>query len=337
VQRGSRLTSRLLAFSRRQQLSPRSTDINALLRDVITLAGSTLGSRIKLTSELDDDLNPAMVDPSQVEAAMLNLCLNARDAMPNGGFVSIRTDNISSVMAAREDEDQRLQPGDYVRIRVADTGVGMAPDVKARAFDPFFTTKGPSGTGLGLSQVYGMARQSGGDVTIRSTLGDGTQICLYLPRAPEIDTGLDDPSDAASDRSGGEDRVALLVDDDHEVRQVTAEMLRHLGFAVVEAEGGEQALEIIGTLQPSANLILLDYAMPGMNGLQVAQALRTRGVTAPIALVTGYAELSEEDLVAGSFCGVIYKPFTLQELQTLVVRHGRAIDAERTEAVPNLV
>jgi signal transduction histidine kinase/CheY-like chemotaxis protein len=337
VQRGSRLTSRLLAFSRRQQLSPRSTDVNGLLRDVITLAASTLGSRIKMTSELDDDLYAAMVDPSQVEAAMLNLCLNARDAMPNGGFVSIRTDNTSDVLASREDGDQRLPPGDYVRIRIADTGCGMAPDVKARAFDPFFTTKGPSGTGLGLSQVYGMARQSGGDVTIRSSLGEGTQICLYLPRAPDANIQSSHRPETVTGRPVAENLVALLVDDDHEVRQVTAEMLRHLGFTVAEAEGGEQALALVGTLRPAASLILLDYAMPAMNGLQLAQSLRARGISAPMALVTGYAELSEDELAAGSFCGVLHKPFTIQELQSLVIRHARAIDEERAEAMSNLV
>jgi signal transduction histidine kinase/CheY-like chemotaxis protein len=336
VQRGSRLTSRLLAFSRRQQLSPRSTDINVLLGDVITLASSTLGSRIKITAQLDERLYAAMVDPSQVEAAMLNLCLNARDAMPEGGAVSIRSDNICSTTASQDDEEQRLQPGDYVRIRVSDTGCGMTQDVKARAFDPFFTTKGPAGTGLGLSQVYGMARQSGGDVTIQTKPGEGTQVSLYLPRAPETgDAVRGHPAEGLARTGAGE--LALLVDDDHEVRQVTAEMLRHLGFKVVEADSGERALGLIETLKPAPSLFLLDYAMPGMNGLQLAQLLRARGITAPIALVTGYAELSEDDLAAGSFCGVLHKPFTLQELQGLVVRHCRAIDAHRTEVVSNLV
>ena len=192
VQRGSRLTSRLLAFSRRQRLSPRPTDMNALLRDLITLARSTLGSRIQITAELDDGLWAAMADPSQVEAAILNLCLNARDAMPDGGTLTISTANTSSETVTFSEDRPQLQPGDYVRICVSDTGFGMTPEVRARAFDPFFTTKGPSGTGLGLSQVYGTARQSGGDVNIRSQPGEGTEISLYLPRSLKIEVQASD-------------------------------------------------------------------------------------------------------------------------------------------------
>ncbi|MFL5285074.1 MAG: ATP-binding protein [Rhodopila sp.] len=337
VQRGSRLTSRLLAFSRRQQFTPRATDITALLRDVITLAGSTLGSRIQIASELDEELWPAMADPSQVEAAVLNLCLNARDAMPDGGTVSITTGNLPSEAASRQDDTLHLPPGDYVRICVADTGCGMTAEVKARAFDPFFTTKGPSGTGLGLSQVYGMARQSGGDVTIQSETGQGARITLYLPRAIEIEEPALEaaqPVELITDRGG---ETALVVDDDHEVRQVTVEMLRHLGFSVREAEGGDEALTLVATVQPPASLFLVDYAMPGMNGLVLAQRLRERGVEAPIALVTGYAELSGAELAASEFCGVLHKPFTLQELQMLVAQVSRVTNGQRAEAVPNLV
>jgi signal transduction histidine kinase/CheY-like chemotaxis protein len=337
VQRGSRLTSRLLAFSRRQQLSPRATDITALLRDVITLAASTLGSRIQIVPELDEDLWPAMADPSQVEAAILNLCLNARDAMPDGGTVSIATANIAHDPAHPQDESIHVPPGDYVRICVTDTGCGMTAEVRARAFDPFFTTKGPAGTGLGLSQVYGMAQQTGGGVAIESEPGRGARITLYLPKAVEQEEPAADilSPPTVEERHAG--KLALVVDDDHEVRQVTVEMLRHLGFSVREAEGGEQALGMVSDAQSPPSLYLVDYAMPGMNGLVLAQRLRERGVVAPIALVTGYAELSGAELAASEFCGVLHKPFTLEELQGLVAQIFRMTDERHAEAVSHLV
>ncbi len=180
VQRGAQLTSRLLAFSRRQRLAVRPTDVNRLISDLVTLATSTLGRRVRVITELAEDLGSAMVDPSQVEAALLNCCLNARDAMPEGGQVTIATAN--ELVTPGESPDGP-HSGHYVRVTIADTGIGMAPDVLRRAFDPFFTTKGPGGSGLGLSQVYGMARQSGGAVRIDSKPGEGTLVTLLLPRA----------------------------------------------------------------------------------------------------------------------------------------------------------
>ena len=196
VTRGGQLTSRLLAFSRRQRLEARPTDVNALLRELIILATSTLGRRVQVASELSDDLWPAMVDPSQVEAAILNLCLNARDAMPEGGRLSLSTTNVTiDRERARSAQDLDLAPGSYVKVCISDTGVGMTPEVKARAFDPFFTTKGPSaGSGLGLSQVYGVARQSGGGVTIDSAPGEGTRVTLFLPRAIATEQPEEDPA-----------------------------------------------------------------------------------------------------------------------------------------------
>jgi CheY-like chemotaxis protein len=199
----------------------------------------------------------------------------------------------------------------------------MSPEVKARAFDPFFTTKGPgAGSGLGLSQVYGMARQSGGSVVIDSVPNEGTRVMLYLPRA-----SLADDSDAVADEDrselplpGMQNELILIVDDDHAVRQVTVEMARDLGCEVAQASGGEQALALIDKLSPAPKMILLDYAMLGMNGLQLARALRERGVTAPIALVTGYAELSEADIGAGQLAGLLRKPFTIRELQALLTQ-----------------
>ncbi|MDB5399929.1 MAG: hypothetical protein QOD93_4679 [Acetobacteraceae bacterium] len=340
VTRGGQLTSRLLAFSRRQRLAARPTDINALLQELITLATSTLGRRVQVMPELADDLWPAMVDPSQVEAAILNLCLNARDAMPEGGRLSIHTMNLMiEPGSSRHASDNELSPGGYVQVCISDTGFGMSADVKARAFDPFFTTKGPSaGSGLGLSQVYGMARQSGGSVVIESTPNEGTRVTLSLPRAMTGE-GADTPP--AEERSElpvrtMQNELILVVDDDHAVRQVTVEMARDLGCEVAQASGGEQALALVDKLSPPPKLILLDYAMPGMNGLQLARALRERGVKAPIALVTGYAELSEADIAAGQLAGLLRKPFTIRELQGLLTQLRTVADTAASCLEPGL-
>ncbi len=315
VTRGGQLTSRLLAFSRRQRLTARPTDVNALLRELITLGTSTLGRRVQVVSELSDNLWPAMVDASQTEAAILNLCLNARDAMPDGGKLTIQTRNVT----VEPGDYGELSAGAYVRVCIGDTGTGMSDEVKARAFEPFFTTKGPgAGSGLGLSQVYGMARQSDGIVAIDSTPGVGTQVILLLPRAADFDVADAAAGNLEATVPTMESEPILVVDDDPAVRQVTVEMARDLGCEVAQASGGEQALSLIGTLSPPPRLILLDYAMPGMNGIQLARALRARGVTAPIALVTGYAELTEADIAAEHLSGLLRKPFTIRELQGLL-------------------
>ncbi len=341
VTRGGQLTSRLLAFSRRQRLAARPTDLNALLRELITLATSTLGRRVQVVSELADDLWPAMVDPSQVEAGILNLCLNARDAMPEGGRLTIQTMNVTIEPGGNKlGGNTELAPGGYVQICISDTGVGMSPEVKARAFDPFFTTKGPgAGSGLGLSQVYGMARQSGGTVMIASTPNEGTRVTLFLPRAATVVASGTRSQEELPDLSvpGMQNELILVVDDDHAVRQVTVEMARDLGCEVAQAAGGEQALALVDKLSPPPKLILLDYAMPGMNGLQLARALRDRGIKAPIALVTGYAELSESDIAAGELAGLLRKPFTIRELQGLLTQLRSAAEMEVSRLEPGLV
>jgi signal transduction histidine kinase/ActR/RegA family two-component response regulator len=341
VTRGAQLTARLLAFSRRQRLAARPTDVNALLQELITLATSTLGRRVQVVSDLADDLWLAMADPSQVEAAILNLCLNARDAMPEGGRLTIQTKNTTIEHASPlHASDNELPPGKYVRVCISDTGTGMSPDVKARAFDPFFTTKGPgAGSGLGLSQVYGMARQCGGSVVIESTPNVGTRVILSLPRTEATAEG----AKTATSLDRGELRapvmpheLVLVVDDDHAVRQVTVEMVRDLGCDVVQAAGGEQALALLDNLPQPPKLILLDYAMPAMNGLQLARALRQRGVTAPIALVTGYAELTEADVAAADLAGLLRKPFTIRELHELLKQLRATADADAACLEPGL-
>ena len=314
VQRGAQLTSRLLAFSRRQRLTTRATDLNRLVAELVSLATSTLGRRVQVFTDLTPDLWPAMVDPSQVEAALLNLCLNARDAMPDGGQLTISTANLLFEGGQADDPPA----GAYVRVAIADTGHGMTAEVRRQAFDPFFTTKGPGGSGLGLSQVYGMARQSGGTVLLDSAEGRGTEVALLLPRAM-----VEVEPDAPRHSTDGppldlKKLLVMVVDDDAAVRQVAVEMLRDLGCGVVQAPGGSEALAMIDTLPRMPDIILMDYAMPGMNGLRVATALRQRGIVAAIALVTGYAEVEEGDDASNPLDGLLRKPFTIQELRNLL-------------------
>lgn len=317
VQRSAQLTSGLLAFSRRQRSAARPTDVNRLIVELVTLASSTLGRRIRLVTELAEALWPALVDPSQVEAAILNLCLNARDAMADGGTLTIRTSHTTLLSPAGPDDPA---PGPYVCVAICDTGVGMTPEVQRRAFDPFFTTKGASGSGLGLSQVLGTVRQAGGAVRLHSTPGEGTEVTLLLPRAATEACSTQDVRSAEKGRNRLPAMVVLVVDDDNAVRQVTVEMLRDLGCEVLQAQGGAEALSLLAGLSSTPNLILVDYAMPGMTGLQLARQLRERGLTVPIAMATGYAELADSEDGESPLDGLLRKPFTIQELQALMTR-----------------
>ena len=322
VHRGSRLTSRLLAFSRRQRLAVAASDVNRLVADLEPLLRTTThGQRIRIETMMGADLWPAMVEPSQVEAAILNLALNARDAMPDGGVLTIATANRQIADETKGD----IPTGDYVAIIVTDTGVGMTEEVAQRAFEPFFTTKGPSGSGLGLSQVYGMVHETGGTVRLHTSPGDGTSVTLLLPRAAEMP-----PADRAPvlQRRTQSKLTVLVVDDDPSVLQVSADMLRQLGYCVAMAQSGTEALTM---LAEQTAIVMLDYAMPTMTGLQVAAAMRAKGFTGPIILATGYAELSKsERYELDALQGVLNKPYTIRDLEALLSRVEPAAVALQT-------
>ena len=289
AKRAAALTHRLLAFSRRQTLDPKPTDPNRLIRGMEDLVRRTTGPGIEVEVVAGAGLWPVLIDAHQLENAVLNLCINARDAMPSGGRLTIETGN--RWIDARTAKAQDLEPGQYVSICVSDTGTGMAPEVAARAFEPFFTTKPlGEGTGLGLSMIYGFVRQSGGQVRIYSEAGEGAMICLYLPRHfGEVDDADLIPEVEQAPRAQAGETV-MVVDDEPTVRMLVAEILHELGYQCIEASDGVAGLKL---LQSGARIDLLvtDVGLPGgMNGRQMADAARIDRPDLKVLFITGYAE-----------------------------------------------
>ncbi|MFN3878329.1 MAG: response regulator [Brevundimonas sp.] len=308
-QRGARLTAQMLAFSRRQKLEPRAVDLNETVRSMGDMLQSAIGGSVHIEPpQLATDLWPAMIDPTQIELVILNLAINARDAMEVGGSLTIRTENARLNASGRPDD---LPAGDYVVVSVSDTGSGMTDEVRARAFEPFFTTKEVGkGSGLGLSQVFGLAKQSGGGVSIDTEVDKGTTIRIFLPRADAAPTQEREPSgELLAARDAG--MVVLVVDDDDAVRTVTAGYLSDLGYDVIEADSGGAALE---TLEHHERIdaMVLDFAMPGMNGGELAKELKARLPEAPILFATGYADAEALTDVGEDM--IVRKPFTQAEL-----------------------
>ena len=329
AQRGGRLTAQLLAFSRRQRLLPVPTDLNVPVLALTGLLGSTLGRNIRIETELAAELWPAMVDPTQVEAVILNLAINARDAMPDGGVLTIRTRNLTLNTASAT--YSHASPGDYVALDVSDTGTGMLPAVIARAFEPFFTTKPQGeGAGLGLSQVHGLAVQSGGDVGISSRLGFGTAVTVLLPRAG-LATTRTRHDNTGTTRQCLRHLHVLVVDDDRAVREMAAEMLLERGHSVITAADGSQALTILdssGAHTRPFDLMLVDYVMPGMNGVALIQAAQVLHPGLRALLVTGNAESETAESIGPE--AVMRKPFTIAQLEE---RMARLIDDPQLAAV----
>ncbi len=311
AERGAKLTDQLLSFSRRQRLEPKLLDLNETVASMHDLLQSTMGGSIRIETKLHRGLWPAMVDPTQLELAMLNLAINARDAMQVGGRLAVHTENVTLGPALYPEDPPA---GDYVAICVADTGTGMTEEVRAKVFEPFFTTKEiGKGSGLGLSQVLGFAKQSGGGVRIESRVGDGTSIHIYLPRTKAKAEERSPSAPAIAAHKDAPDARILLVDDDHAVREVTSTTLRDLGYSVVEAGSGGAALDILAR-EPTIDLLIIDFAMPGMSGAEVARQARAKRPTLPILFITGFADRAA--LAGVSETHIVGKPFVNDELAT---------------------
>jgi PAS domain S-box-containing protein len=285
--RAAALTHRLLAFSRRQTLDPRPTDVNRLIGGMEELIRRTAGPSVAVEVIGAGGLWPTRVDAPQLESALLNLCINARDAMPDGGKLIIETAN--KWLDERAAGERELPPGQYISLCVSDTGTGMTPDVVARAFDPFFTTKPlGQGTGLGLSMIYGFTRQSGGQTRIYTEVGKGTTMCLYLPRYIGSLVELESEGPELFDHGAGE--TVLIVDDEPTVRMLLTEILRESGYHVLEAADASSAVKVIDA-DPNIALLITDVGLPGgMNGRQLAEAVRIRRKDLKVLFITGYAE-----------------------------------------------
>lgn len=312
--RAAALTHRLLAFARRQTLDPKPTDANKLIASMEDLLQRTIGPGIKFETVFGIGLWPTLCDPNQLESAILNLCINSRDAMPDGGRLTVETSN--GWVKGRDAQERDMQPGQYVVISVTDTGAGMAPDVLARAFDPFFTTKPTGqGTGLGLSMVYGFVRQSEGQVRLYSEVGQGTTVRLYLPRyGGEIEEEDElTQSQPAMRAEAGE--TVLVVDDEPTVRLLVTEVLEDLGYTAVEAADAASGLKVLQS-DIRIDLLITDVGLPGgMNGRQMVDAAREKRRTLKVLFITGYAEnaaLNNGHLHPGMH--VLTKPFGMARL-----------------------
>jgi signal transduction histidine kinase/ActR/RegA family two-component response regulator len=314
--RAAALTKRLLAFARAEPLLPVAIDPNALVADMTDLLDRTIGDTIAVKIEAEHEIWPVFVDPHQLENAILNLAVNARDAMPDGGTMTIRTGNI--MLAAGEIDG--CGAGEHVRIAVTDTGVGMTREVLDRAFEPFFTTKGTGqGTGLGLSQIFGFVRQSDGAVAVESESGVGTTVCIVLPRShvePEVaEKAASEALRALPKRRG---TMALVVEDDPRVLLATAESLEELGLRTVRCNRPAEALEMLRG-NAEIGLVVSDVLMPGMTGPELVMAIRKEHPGLPVLFVTGFAgDIDSAEAFGGH--AVLRKPFTIASL-------GRAVEA----------
>jgi PAS domain S-box-containing protein len=306
AQRGAKLTQQLLAYGRRQHLQWRPVEVNQLVQSLEEMLARTLGGLIDIKMRLGDNLWHVRSDPTQLELAILNLAINARDAMPLGGTLQIETSNVT----VEHGEVPELDAGEYVHIAIRDTGEGMSPEVLAKAMDPFFTTKDiGKGSGLGLSQVYGVVKQCGGMIQLKSVSGKGTAVLIWLPRSAQLPdrNGLQ-TEPAAQQRGVG---TILVVDDDPDVRYIAAEMLKEAGYRVEEAESGPEALRLLVNM-PSIELAVVDYAMPHMSGAQFVGVARERNPDLAVIYISGYADPGEVAKQGDAI--LVKKPYRAPEL-----------------------
>ncbi|MBA1277101.1 response regulator [Pseudomonas stutzeri] len=316
--RATALTHRLLAFSRRQTLDPSPTDLNALIEGMMELLQRTIGPLVSYSTQLSDDLWLTLCDTNQLENALLNLTINARDAMPDGGQLTLTSENL--MLGEPLTEELALPPGEYVALGVRDTGVGIPPERLGYVFDPFYTTKPlGEGTGLGLSMVYGFAKQSGGAVRIESTVGEGTSVWIYLPRYHGQSASLHALATPEPAFTSVEGRTVLVVDDEPNVRTLVTEVLQEMGLNTLEAAEGPSGLRILDS-DAHLDLLISDIGLPGgMNGRQLADAAREKRPSLRVLFITGYAESSVLDRSnTMSDYEVLTKPFTITDLEEKV-------------------
>jgi signal transduction histidine kinase len=317
AERGASLTSQLLAFSRRQRLEPQEVDLNSRIVGMSELLIATLGGTIQLRTALADDLWPALVDPTQIESVILNLALNARDAMRSGGVLTLET--FSTVIDNGPLRSEGLAPGQYVGLVVKDTGIGIPADVLPHVFEPFFTTKEPGkGSGLGLSQVFGFSKQSGGGVQVETRPGEGTSVKVFLPRAEVVLSERERESVDAQQGPHTKMTVNILVvDNDKAVLRTTLRMLEALGYAAIPAASGGEALRLIAS-GLEIDLVLADFAMPEMTGGELAETIHTIHPALPVIFVTGHG--NHEALKDFGEARILQKPYAEAELTEKIAR-----------------
>ena len=316
AERGVNVTAQLLAFSRKQRLEPQEVDLNSKIVGVRDLLSATLGGTVQLRTALAADLWPALVDPMQLESIILNLAINARDAMHSDGILTLETFN--AVIAEGSFGPGEPVPGQYVGLSVNDNGVGIPDEVLPRVFEPFFTTKEPGkGSGLGLAQVFGFAKQSGGDVKIDTCAGKGTSVKVFLPRAEAVLRGRERESVDADAGLQTKAATILVVDDDKAVLRTTLRMLDVLGHVTVSAVSGKEALRLIAS-GVEIDLVLADFAMPEMTGVELAKAIHTAHPALPVIIVSGYG--NHQVLKDFGEAQILQKPYAEDELMEKIAK-----------------
>jgi CheY-like chemotaxis protein len=328
--RAASLTRQLLAFSRKLVLKPQVLSFNTIIENFDKMLRRLIGEEIEVKTELEADLYQVKADPSQMEQVLLNFCINARDAMPEGGRITIRTENVDvdQMMAAQH---PGLSPGCFVKLSVSDTGIGMDKETVARVFEPFFTTKGPErGTGLGLATVYGIVKQSGGHVTVYSEPGEGSVFSVYLPIAAEQTQVREQPK-AMQELKGGTETI-MLVEDEPALRLLYRKILEDKGYTVVEAEDGERAIQVAERYSGTISLLLSDVSLPKLKGPVMAKILQQQRPELKVLFISGHSGdiLAGPDKVVPAGTDFLQKPFRTDDLlrklrQMLDSREGASV------------
>jgi two-component system cell cycle sensor histidine kinase/response regulator CckA len=335
ARRAAGLVAQLLALSRQQTLQPRVVAVNRAITDLLPLLRGSLGDRVRLVLELEEPGRTVRVDPGQLDQVLMNLVLNARGAMPQGGTLTLRTRR-ENLLAPRGGGGETIPAGRYLAIEVADTGEGIAPEVMGRIFEPFFTTRAADGrpgggTGLGLATVMGIVRQSDGFLEVASTVGQGSRFRILLPRLPqaEVEAPIPAPVPVAAPPAG---RTVLLVDDEEPVRRLAERALRRQGWEVLAAESGEAALALLADA-PALACVVSDMVMPGMDGAALIDAVRQRVGAVPAVIMSGYAQRPRHAAMAAAATAFLAKPYAMRDLVALVGEvAGTQVPAELTGA-----